>query len=594
MAPRFEKATNAPSSILITPLCAALLAAWSAAALAQPDAGSLLNQEERSRQRLPDRLPEPEAQPVRPALKQLPGGVRVVVRSIRFSGAAGLAQEAELQAVVAGTVGREVDFADLEKLVRRVTEFLRARGWFLAEAYLPRQDVTDGDIEIAIRPGRLDGGKGKGKPYAVALGGKRTPRIDQARLEAIADGRLEPGALARERDIERAVLLMNDLPGVTARARLEPGEEADSTRVVIDAEEGPLLTGSVALDNYGNLDTGLFQLNLAAQLNDPMGLGDQAGVAATKADGLDLARLSYALPVGSHGTRLAASWTAMEYRIQRGVGQAAGLSGSSETAGVSLSHPFLRSRADNIYATLAINHKALVDDSSAGVLRDKRVVAANAMLAGDHLDTRGGGGLSSWHLGWTEGRLDLSRIASDAAADAATYDAQGRYAKLNYALARLQKLPGPFALYASFSGQQAGKNLDSSEKFLLGGPNGVRAYPGSEASGDSGWLANLELRYDLPGGTALGPLQLVAFYDTGHIVLHKDAKNIPITTWSGRNDYSLSGWGLGVNLAKTGSHALRLAWAQKIGDNPGRSSAGLDADSRKDNSRVWLQATFWF
>ena len=594
MNTRFENATTARSSAILAPLCATLLGGWAAAALAQPDAGTLLNQEQRSHQRLPDRLPEPEAEPVRPALKEQPGGVRVVVRSVRFTGAQGLAEDAELQAVVADAIGRELDFAGLEKLAQRVTEFLRAKGWFLAEAYLPRQDVTDGNIEIAVRPGRLGGGSGKGEPFVVVLGGKLAPRIEAERLEAIAAGLLPPGAAAREPDMERAVLLMNDLPGVTARARLEPGAEAGSTRVVFDAEEGPLLTGSVSLDNYGNRDTGLYQANAAAQLNDPTGLGDQASVAATQADGLDLARLSYTLPVGSNGTKLGASWTVMDYAIKRGAGLAAGLKGSSETAGLTLSHPFLRSRADNIYGSLAFNRKALLDDSSAGPLHDKRVNATNAAVSGDHLDTKAGGGLTSWNLAWTEGRVDLSRLPDDADADAATYATQGRYTKFNYGIARLQKLPGPFALFLNFAGQEAGKNLDSSEKFLLGGPTGVRAYPGSEASGDSGWLANIELRYDLPGGTPLGPLQLVAFYDAGRIVLHKDTKNIPVATWSRQNAYDLAGWGFGANLVRTGSHALRLAWAQKIGDNPGRSTAGLDADNRKDKSRVWLQATLWF
>jgi hemolysin activation/secretion protein len=56
-------------------------------------------------------------------------------------------------------------------------------------------------------------------------------------------------------------------------------------------------------------------------------------------------------------------------------------------------------------------------------------------------------------------------------------------------------LPGGFTLYASFSGQRASKNLDSSEEFFLGGPNGVRAYPQGEGAGDEGWLSRLELRH---------------------------------------------------------------------------------------------------
>lgn len=562
-------------------------------ASAQPDAGSLLRELERQQQRLPDRLPEIEIQTVRPALKPT-AGVRVVVKSVRFAGAADLATEAELQAVVAYAIGKELDFAGLEQLARAVTEFLRGRGWFLAEAYLPKQDVTDGHIEIVIRPGRLDGKTGRGMPYRIMPGGKLATRIAAERLDAIAAAQLRPGGAAHEGDMERALLLMNDLPGLSAKARLEPGAEAGSTRVLVDVEEGPLLAGNAGIDNYGNRDTGSAQLNVAAQLNDPTGSGDQASVLLTHAQGLDLARLAYVVPLGADGLKLGAVATAMDYRILRGTGQAAGLKGASQTAGLSLAYPFVRSRSRNLHGSVGYQRKALKDDSAAGLLKDKRIGVWNAGAAGDALDGFGGGGLTSWNLAWSGGRVDLARVAADQAADAAGYATQGRYDKLGYGAARVQKLPESFTLFASFAGQSAGKNLDSSEKFMLGGPLGVRAYPGSEGSGDAGWLANLELRFDLPGATDLGQFQLVGYYDTGRVKLHDDARGIAIATATGQNAYALSGWGLGVNLTKTGSHALRLGWASKRGDNPGRSAAGLDADSRADKSRVWLQGTLWF
>lgn len=562
------------------------------AVLAQPDAGTLLNQQQRQQQRFPDRLPEAERQPVRPALKPT-AGARVVVKSIRFSGAVDLASEAELQAIVANAIGKELDFAGIEQLARSVTEFLRSRGWFLAEAYLPQQDITDGHIEINIRPGRLDGSDGKGKSFEIIPGGKLATRIDSNRLAAIAAHRLPAGTVAHEGDLERAMLLMNDLPGVTARARLEPGQESGSTHVAVDVEEGPLVTGSVGIDNYGNRDTGAAQLNLAAQLNDPLGIGDQGSVTASATQGLDIARLAYSLPIGSEGLKLGTTWSAMDYRIVRGTGLAAGLKGSSETGGVTLTYPVIRSRNNNLYTAIGYNRKALKDDSTAGLLKDKRVDSWNANLFGDKLDAFGGGGFTSWNVGWTQGKLDLSRISADQTADALGYGTQGSYDKLGYGVSRLQKMPHNFSFFANFSGQTAGKNLDSSEKFILGGPNGVRAYPGSEASGDSGGMVNLELRYDLPS-SSFGQLQMVGFYDAGSIKLHDDPKAIAIPTYSGQNAYALSGWGLGFNLSKTGSHMVRLGWARKIGDNPGSSVAGLDADSRTDKSRVWLQATLWF
>jgi len=562
-------------------------------AVAQPDAGTLLNQEQRSQQRLPNRLPEAQSPSTPPALKDT-GGARVVVKSVRFTGALELASEPVLQALVAPSIGKELDFAELEKLARSVTSFLRSKGWMLAQAYLPKQDVTEGYIEIAVRAGRLDGSNGQGEPFVLVPGGKKPLRMDTARLKAIAAARLPAGAVVNEAELERAMLLMNDLPGISARARLEPGSEADSSRVTVDVEEGPLLTSSLGLDGYGNRDTGMVQLGFSAQLNDLSGMGDQASANATHSEGLDLVRLGYTLPAGRQGLKLGASWSGMQYQIRNGTGLAAGLKGESDTTGLTLSYPLLRSRSNNVYATLGFTHKALKDESLVGVLRDKRVNVWNAALSGDALDTRGGGGLTAWNAGLTTGQLNLDGVPADAAADAAGYDAQGHFDKLNYGFSRLQKLPGAFTAFASVSGQAAGKNLDSSEKFLLGGPNGVRAYPGSEGSGDTGWLANFEVRYDLPGSTSLGQMQVFGFYDTGHISLHNDPKNIAIATASGQNSYGLAGWGLGGTLSKSGSHLVRLVWARKIGNNPASTTSGLDADGQADTSRIWLQATLWF
>lgn len=573
--------------------CLTALAVTSAFAQPVPDAGALQNQQQRQEKRIPDRLPEVEREVARPALKA-EQGQKVLIKRIRFTGATQLASEAELQAVVADAIGKELDFSGIQQLAAKVTGFLKGKGHFLARAYLPHQDLTDGVLEMVLLEGRLDGRNGKTKPFVLVPDTKAPLRINPERIEAIAANSMVAGATAREEDIERPMLLINDLPGIAARASLEPGEEADSTRVIVTAQEGPLFGGSVWVDNYGNRDTGDLQTNFSLELSDPLRIGDRLGVTGTHTEGLNLARLAYGLPIGSQGLKLNASITGMEYEIIRGTGKTAGLEGTSITTNLGLSYPFIRSRNANLYGSFGYTGKALKDESLAGTLRDKRLDSWSIGLSGDRLDGFAGGGVNSGNITLSTGELDLSRNAADAASDRSTYGSQGSFNKLGYGLSRLQRLPGAFTLFANFAGQYTGDNLDSSEKFILGGPYGVRAYPGSEAMGDSGWLANLELRYDLPSGTPWGNLQFATFVDTGYITLHSDAKGLPIATATGRNSYALSGWGVGANLVKYGSHSVRFGWASKIGSNPGRSVSGLDADSRNDKSRVWLQASIWF
>jgi hemolysin activation/secretion protein len=133
----------------------------------------------------------------------------------------------------------------------------------------------------------------------------------------------------------------------------------------------------------------------------------------------------------------------------------------------------------------------------------------------------------------------------------------------------------------TFFGQKAARNLDSSEKLILGGINGVRAYPQGEAPGDTGYLLSAELRYAFNAAVPQGSLQLTGFVDTGQVKLNEEAFA------AGANRRRLSGVGVGVNWFKPNDFALRLAVAHRIGN--ARATAGTD-----NETRGWLQAIKYF
>ena len=139
--------------------------------------------------------------------------------------------------------------------------------------------------------------------------------------------------------------------------------------------------------------------------------------------------------------------------------------------------------------------------------------------------------------------------------------------------------------------QHASKNLDSSEKFSLGGVSGVRAYPSGEASGDEGYKLSFEVQYDLSKPDMDYDLIGTLFYDYGKIRQYKDSSNINLTT---PNEYSLSGWGVSFDLIANERVKLNLGWAQAIGDNDGQSSSGNNSDGRGGSSRAWFQVVFRF
>jgi hemolysin activation/secretion protein len=550
---------------------AAIAMAGSSAAIAQvaPDAGTTLRQLEPPVLTLPRKPPpavEVEA-PARPALEPAPA-VRFVLKAFRISGVTVFAQ-AELQALVQEFVGREVGIADLGDAVGRITGFYSERGYPLATAYLPAQDIAGGVVEILVLEGR----------YGNLQLLNRTHVGDSViarHVQGLQGGVVQGPAL------ERKLLLLHDLPGAApGRAVLSPGQAVGETDLRVELEAGRRATGTIELDNYGSRFTGATRLSGQFDLYSPLRLGDWLSVRAAKGDpGLEYARAGYQLPVGGDGLKVGAIYSRVEYRLGKDFA-ALDATGEAETWSLITSYPIVRSRRHNLYGRLIAERRDLQDrvDATATV-SDRKSTTATLSLNGDYFDALGKGAASAYSLAYTGGTLRVETPAQRVIDDASART-HGGFHRWNVGYARQQGLGERTALYVSFFGQKAGKNLDSSEKMILGGINGVRAYPQGEAPGDSGYLLNVELRYAFNVTALPGAWQTAVFLDTGEVRINENPFNAQ------PNRRRLSGGGLGIEWSQASNFSLRLAVAQRIGNQ--RATAGSD-----DRTRGWLQAIKYF
>ena len=394
-------------------------------------------------------------------------------------------------------------------------------------------------------------------------------------------------------NLQRGLLLLNNLPGISAQANLQPGLTPDTTRVITHVTEAPLVTGNVSTDNFGDRYTGTERYNSEVDINDPFHYGDQISVQTTDAEHLEIEKALYSFPVGNSGLRLSTSFTDLLYSIGK---EFASLDahGLAETADVNASYPFILTEKASLYGTVAYDYKVLRDFSQDITTDNKRDGVETIGLNGSAKDDVCGGGLNSYMLAVAFGDLNLTASASDLSTDAAGPNTAGDYTKFTYNVARLQHVLGNWSFFAALNGQVSDKDLDSSEKFILGGPTGVRAYPMGEATGDEGWVTNLEMRYDFPWVTRLGSLQGIGFYDAGHVTLYKN-------TWEDwnagsriPNHYGLSGAGVGLNLFKGKNYAVRVSYAWPIGPNPAVNSEGIESDGKHRSGRLWLQFMVYF
>lgn len=202
-------------------------------------------------------------------------------------------------------------------------------------------------------------------------------------------------------------------------------------------------------------------------------------------------------------------------------------------------------------------------------------------MSGDARDGFAGDGISVYSLTYANGDVDIQSPAQ-LAIDSATARNNGAFDKWNLNVIRLQSLTQNTSLFLSFASQKAGKNLDSSEKFVLGGAQGVRAYPAGEGAGDSGYIATVELRYSFTSSLLPGLLQPLVFMDTGEVTISEN----PFT--AGVNRRRLTGGGLGVMWARANDFQVKLTLASRMGHQASTSS---DSDR---HTRGWVQLIKYF
>jgi len=548
-----------------------------------PDAGSLLRQQKLPPTPTPGTLPKGEKPSLYPSDKEK-GVVRVKVKGFLFQGIEGMATEAELTELLSEAIDKELGFAELQQLAARVTSFLQEKGYFLARAYLPEQDISTGTIVIVVVAGRLEG--------EVLIRKEESARIRTEILQEMARTSIDKGNALKTTRLERSLLLMNDLPGISAQATMEKGETPGSTKMIIDAQEGPLLNSYLNVDNSGNRYTGTIQSTAALSINDPLGIGDQLSMAVVGAEDFFQGQVNYSGQILPNGLKGNLNYSGLYYRLGKEFEDLES-DGRADTLGASLAYPLVRRRSYSFWSTLLYEYRML-DDYALGVQTKERTINTGSIeLSCNVYDQMGGGGLTNLQISLKTGDVALG-VEIDAITDAATAGAEGAYAAFTYSGSRLQRLSGDFTAYVSATGQLTGENLDSSEKFILGGPYGIRSYPVGEAVGDEGHSFTAELRYDLHQLYTWGQFQLIAFIDSGTITLHEDPWQYSIHTATGENSYWLTGAGMGVNVSKSDTYALRLSIAHTIGDNPGRTPDGNNADNKDDEYRFWLQATYWF
>ena len=541
------------------------------------DAGRVYDSLQKSSpKQLPAVVPKVQLKPsAEPADLAPVAGAQVEVKQFRIEGAR-LLQPNIIAAAVQPFSGRTLTVVQLQEAAAAVTQVYRDAGYILARAVVLPQSIQDGIITITVQEGRVD------KLSIVgAQNGSEPPRVVQDGIRQS----IRTTEAINSPALEETLLLINNLPSRgRSSAEISPGLQGDGTSVNVSYAPSARVGATLQADNAGSRYTGRNRLFTQFFANDPLGLADQASLGVfTTGSLLSSVQAGYRVPFGLR-TSVGVSASVLRYKL---CCLNAGQSGGGDVGALAIDASYtLRSRRDEQVGLFAIADTKRLETDSAGAQQTQRTVS------GATAGARGfwtGAAYNAWSASLRAGKANLAGNAADLALDAAGTRVQGRFAKFNANYFRSQALNSAWSWQLNLRGQgNLGRNLESSERIVLGGSDGVRAYPSGEAVGDTAWLATLELRYllaQVPG------LSATVFADTGGV--RRFSKNAAVLAGATPNNYQLSGLGLGLRY-DTEAVNLSLVVAKPVGSNRGLDALGNNSDGSKDGPRAWLTAAWRF
>lgn len=412
-------------------------------------------------------------------------------------------------------IGKRVTLADLQQMADIITVRYRSDGYVLTKAIVPAQNITCGVVTIRVIEGYVDKVYIEGDPSSARLQlEKYADKITQARPLNIAE-------------LERYVLLANDIPGLNVHAVLSPakmpGDELAPSELVPGAAFLTLVTsfhrasGYFTFDNRGTRYLGPNEYSFGGNLNSIFRSGDITGfqsLITTKTHELQFLKLYHQTPICSNGMTLniAGSVTHTEPGFLL---EPLDVVGRSNFAAMGISYPVIRARSQSLYAIAGVDESGTKSSALGFQLYNDRLrsirVGANYNLADSWQGINQLGGLVSQGIpalgASPNGDEDLSRIG-------------GRvdYFKVNLNASRLQGLGHNFSIFVAAQGQYTPDALLVTEQFTYGGAQYGEAYDPATLSGDKGIDAKAELRYDIQPSIIIPQwVEIFGFYDVGKV-----------------------------------------------------------------------------
>ncbi len=430
--------------------------------------------------------------------------IRFTLTSLALVGATAF-EPAEISALYAGDLGREITLTRLFEIAGAVQTFYRDADFIFTRVLVPAQEIVNGVVRIEVIEARIDGLVVE-EP-ADPVGPVR--RLAERMVSALVGVDNPTGA-----QIERAVLNVNALPGI-ARATVVPQPSGPESRggliLHLNVERDPF-EGVLYADNRQTPAIGRSVVGATVTMNSYSPWADTTSLSifnsfdvfsdtvpeTGETDGagyFDERTTFYAVhqrAVGRDGAMLKAS--GLYSRTLPGDDlSVVAIDGDQYFGSLELSQPFIRSRRLGVGGAVVFEYLDSGTDISNGLFRitDDRIRVAAARVDGLYRDAFG---YTTFETQVRQG-LDILDATPADQPERSRFDGQSVFTLVRGEAERLVLLGDDFSAWARLGAQYSFDPLLSSEEFSIGGLTYGRGYDPSEFTGDHGFGLAAELRH---------------------------------------------------------------------------------------------------
>jgi hemolysin activation/secretion protein len=426
---------------------------------------------------------------------------------------------------------QEVTLRHIYEIAQKITNKYRSDGYLLSKAIVSSQQIQNGTAHIRIHEGYIDKIQIKGPV--------RGPRklLDTYRKEILRSRPL------RTRDLERYLLLIDDLPGVSAKSALIPSEDKLGASDLTLTFKDKAFADHVSANSRGSEFSGSHQFPGEANTSSLSGkYKDEGiqGVMASQAEDFLFMNASTDLPVSQAGTRLFFSSSIIRPEPSSTFGHFE-VGGDRSTITMRLTYPFLRSRSENLVAYLGLTSREPVINTLGVVDSENRQRALDMGVSYTAADQYMGINLFQFNLNKGLNIFDATELDSKKLLRAQKKNDSTR---VSGRFMRLQSLASDWSLLGAMSWRYDFDKSPVSEEFGADRARFGRAYGSSKVAGNQGLAFNMELQKTLrPKRDYLSSLQLYGFFDYGSVW-----NGFETSAGNRREDRTSAGIGMRFNL----------------------------------------------